>query len=189
MEEASHPPLAQRTVALTSHLGALLDLHGELHTEIRLLEEQRVLFPEVHEALTAATQAILAAVSQIRDRRDDMAAVVERQQRRLIGASRSIEPLPSLTTQNLQQHNQCREEHPDENEDYQATSETYHETPMLAIVPAPCARARISSTSISGIQEFQSAPELLECGPRPAMTMIERSLLFIARAESAPGGA
>eukprot|EP00435_Cladocopium_sp_Y103_P057733 s1436_g20.t1 len=191
MERASDPPLAQRAVALSSRLGALLDLHGELHTELRLLDEQRILFPEVQEALTTASQAILAAASQLRDRRDDMNAIVERQQLQRVGASQRIRPSPTLSTRNLQRHDQSQESQgriPEDEEVTQSAAGTGDESLVLAIAPAPCAKARITSTH-SLAPDNRSSPGALECKIRPMMTMVERSLLFIARAESAPGGA
>eukprot|EP00435_Cladocopium_sp_Y103_P071481 s490_g37.t1 len=152
MERASDPPLAQRAIALSSRLGALLDLHGELHTELRLLDEQRILDPEVQEALTTASQAILAAASQLRDRREDMNAVVERQQIQLIGASQRIRPSPTLSTRNLRRHDQRQESQesqgriPEDEEVTQPTAGAGTDSLVLALAPSPCAKARITST-------------------------------------------
>eukprot|EP00435_Cladocopium_sp_Y103_P063567 s658_g25.t1 len=172
-------------------LRTMLHIHGELYTEIRLLEEQQVLFPEVHEALLVATQAVMTAVSQTRDRRDDMAAIVERQQRHLIGISRQQDPPPKLSAQNLRHHDRLQQAHPpSECQDDRETSETHHDTPTLEIVPGACASARPPpSKDMSRAQDLLSAPGQVERGPRPVPTMIERSLLFMARTRSLPGGA
>eukprot|EP00435_Cladocopium_sp_Y103_P075180 s23_g54.t1 len=194
MDRASDLPLAQRATALAIRLGALLDLHRELHTELRSLEEQRILYPEVQEALTSASQAILAAVSQLRDRIEDMNAIVERQQIQLIGASQRILPSPTLSIRNLRRHDQIQESQssqggiPEEEAVIQSVAGTDTDSLVLALAPAPCAMARINSTC-NLVPENQSSPGVLESNARPRMSIVERSLLFLARAESAPGGA
>eukprot|EP00435_Cladocopium_sp_Y103_P035954 s2311_g9.t1 len=194
MDRASDLPLAQRATALAIRLGALSDLHRELHTELRSLEEQRILYPEVQEALTTASQAILAAVSQLRDRVEDMNAIVERQQIQLIGASQRILPSPTLSIRNLRRHDQIQESQPsqggipEEEAVIQPAAGADTDSLALALAPAPSAMARTNSTC-NLVPKNQSSPGVLESNARPRMSIVERSLLFIARAESAPGGA
>eukprot|EP00435_Cladocopium_sp_Y103_P030024 s4538_g7.t1 len=194
MDRAPDLPLAQRATALSLRLGALLDLHGKLHTELRSLEEQRILYPEVQEALTTASQAMLAAMTQLKDRVEDMNAIVERQQIQLIGASQRILPSPTLSIRNLRRRDQSQENQPsqggvpDEEAVIQSAAGTDTNSLALALAPAPCAKARINPTC-SLVPENQSSPGVLESNARPRMSIVERSLLFIARAESAPGGA
>eukprot|EP00435_Cladocopium_sp_Y103_P003160 s4161_g1.t1 len=186
-------PLAQRATALSLCLGALVDLHGKLHTELHSLEEQRILYPEVQEALTTASQAMLAAMTQLKDRVEDMNAIVERQRIQLIGASQRILPSPTLSIRNLRRHDQSQENHdsqpshgeaPEEESVIQSAAGTDTNPLALVLAPAPCAKAR-TNPSCSLVPKNPSSREGLE-NSRPRMSIVERSLLFIARAESAP---
>eukprot|EP00435_Cladocopium_sp_Y103_P005045 s5605_g1.t1 len=194
MDRAPDLPLAQRVTALSLCLGALSDLRGKLQTELHSLEEQRILYPEVQEALTSASQAMLAAMTLLNDRVEDMNAIVERQQIQLIGASQRILPSPTLSIRNLRRHDQRQENHgrqpsqgetPDEESVIQSAAGTNTNPLALVLAPAPCAKAR-TNPSCSLVPTNQSSREGLE-NSRPRMSIVERSLLFIARAESAPG--
>eukprot|EP00435_Cladocopium_sp_Y103_P056390 s1673_g19.t1 len=195
MERAPDLPLAQRAATLSSHLGALLDLHGQLHTELQLLSEERILYPEVQDALKTASQAILAAVVQLRDRRDDMNAIVERRQIQLIGASQRLQPSPTLSVSRLQRHDQNQASQasrgsqggiPESEAATQPIVEPDAELAILPFAPAPCAKAKVTS-AISAEPEIQSSPGVLGVRTKPLMTIVERSRLFIARAESTSG--
>eukprot|EP00435_Cladocopium_sp_Y103_P052456 s3069_g16.t1 len=194
MDRAPDLPLAQRVTALSLCLGALSDLHEKLHTELHSLEEQRILYPEVQEALTTASQAMLAAMTLLNDRVEDMNAIVERQQIQLIGASQRILPSPTLSIRNLRRHDQSQKSHesqpshgraPDEESAIQSAAGTNTNPLALVLAPAPCAKAR-TNPSCSLVPKNQSSREGME-NSRPRMSIVERSLLFIARAESAPG--
>eukprot|EP00435_Cladocopium_sp_Y103_P045975 s2670_g13.t1 len=194
MDRAPDLPLAQRVTALSLCLGALSDLRGKLQIELHSLEEQRILYPEVQEALTTASQAMLAAMTLLNDRVEDMNAIVERQQIQLIGASQRILPSPTLSIRNLQRHNQRQENHgrqpshgetPDEESVSQSAAGADTNPLALVLAPAPCAKER-TNPPCSLVPTNQSSREGLEKS-RPGMSIVERSLLFIARAESAPG--
>eukprot|EP00435_Cladocopium_sp_Y103_P055593 s451_g18.t1 len=197
MERAPDLPLAQRVTALSRCIGSLADLRGELQTELRSLQEQRILYPEVQEALTTASQAMLTAMTLLNDRVEDMSAIVERQQIQLIGASQRILPSPMLSSRNLQRHDQ-RQEHrehhdhqpsygapPEAKSDIQSAASTNTNPLALVLAPAPCAKAR-TNPPCSLMPTNQSPPEGRE-NSTPGMSIVKRSLLFIARAESAPG--
>eukprot|EP00435_Cladocopium_sp_Y103_P002001 s5447_g1.t1 len=194
MERAPDPPLAQRVTALSRCIGSLSDLRGKLQTGLLSLQEQRILYPEVQEALTTASQAMLAAMTLLNDRVEDMNAIVERQQIQLIGASQRILPSPTLSIRNLQRHDQRQENHgrqsshgepPEEESDTQSAAGADTNPLALVLAPAPCAKARTNSSS-SLVPTNQSSREGRE-NSRPGMSIVKRSLLFIARAESAPG--
>eukprot|EP00435_Cladocopium_sp_Y103_P010645 s3654_g2.t1 len=196
MDRAPGLPLAQRVAALSLCLRALSDLHEKLQTELHSLEEQRILYPEVQEALTTASQATLTAMTLLNDRVEDMNAIVERQQIQLIGASQRIFPSPTLSIRNLRRHNQSQANHdsqpshgeaPDEESVIQSAAGTNTNPLALVLAPAPCAKAR-TNPSCSLVPRNQNSREGLE-NSRPRMSIVERSLLFIARAESAPGRA
>eukprot|EP00435_Cladocopium_sp_Y103_P048080 s723_g14.t1 len=203
MEHAPDLPLAQRVTALSRCISSLADLRGELQAELRNLQEQRLLYPEIQETLTTASQALLSAMTSLNDRVEDMSAVVERQQIQLIGASQRILPSPTLSIRNLQQHDQrlARQEHqksqehrdhqpsrgvpPDVKSDIQSSASATTNSLALVLAPAPCAKARTNPPCSLALAN-QSPCEGPE-NSRPGTSIFKRSLLFIARAESAPG--